>query len=76
MAADARYEALLREAARDLVDTLEPYRVLPRQRLVDLSGARQWGTVGFDEALKWSEERGLLRSLGPDLYELPRERDS
>lgn len=73
MPADARYEALLREAARDLVDTLEPYRVLPRHRLADLSGERHWGTVGFAEALKWAEEHGLLRSLGRDLYELPGE---
>lgn len=72
MATEARYEALLREAARDLVDTLEPDRVLTRHDLADLSGERQWGTVGFDEALKWAVEHGLLRSLGLELYELPR----
>jgi hypothetical protein len=73
MATESRYEALLREAARDLVDTLEPYRVLTRQALADLSREGHWSTVAFDEALKWAMERGLIRSLGPDLYEVPRE---
>jgi hypothetical protein len=76
MATDARYEALLREAARDLVDTLEPYRVLTRQRLAELASERHWDTVGFDEALKWATDHGLLRALEPDLYELPRNRDT
>jgi hypothetical protein len=76
MAAETRSEALLREAARDLVDTLEPYRVLTRQRLAELSEARHWVTVGFEQALQWAVEHGLVRTLGPDLYELPRKRDT
>jgi hypothetical protein len=75
MTTETPYKTLLREAARDLVDTLGPYRVLTRQSLVDLSEERYWGAVRFEEALKWAVDHGLLRQLGPDLYEVPLQRE-
>jgi len=75
MATEPGNDSVLREAARDLVDTLRPYRVLTRHELADLSREAAWKTVGFDEALRWAVEHGYLRPLGSDLYEIPPDRE-
>jgi hypothetical protein len=67
-----RDDALLREAARHLADTLAPYRVLPRQQLAGLSGEARWRTVSFREALRWAVEHGVLRRLDADFHETTR----
>jgi hypothetical protein len=67
-----RQEALLREAAHRLADTLAPYRVLPRDELAKLSGEGSWRAVTFQEALDWGVDHGILRRLDADFYETPR----
>lgn len=62
--------ALLREAARRLVDTITPYRVLTRESLADLSGTSMWNTVDLDQALRWAVDHDFLRQLSDDLYEI------
>jgi hypothetical protein len=64
------YDAVLREAAHRLADTLAPYRVLTRERLAEFSGASSWHTVGFDLALRWAVDHEFLRRLDDDLYEI------
>ena len=63
-------DALLREAAHRLVDTIAPYRVLTRGNLADLSGISQWNPGEFDRALRWAVDHDLLRRLDDDLYEI------
>jgi hypothetical protein len=65
-----QYDAVLREAAHRLADTLAPYRVLTRENLAELSGASRWSTVGFDPALRWAVDHGFLRRLDEELYEI------
>jgi len=67
---DDHYDALLREAAHRLADTLAPYRVLTREKLAELSGASGWNTIGFERALRWAVEQDFLRRLDEDLYEI------
>ena len=67
-----RYGALLREAAHRLADTAASYGVLNIERLAALSGSARWPTVGFAEALAWAVDNDILRRLGSDLYEVPR----
>jgi hypothetical protein len=64
------YNALLREAAHRLADTLAPYRVLTRGALAELSGASRWDTIGFEPALCWAVQHDFLRRLDDDLYEI------
>ena len=68
--ADDHDDALLREAAHRLADTVAPYRVLTRESLAALSGVDDWRTVGFDQALGWAVDHGVLRRLDADLYEI------
>jgi hypothetical protein len=63
-------DALLREAAHRLADTIAPYRVLTRGNLAELSGMSQWNTVKFDRALRWAVDHDLVRRLDDDLYEI------
>jgi hypothetical protein len=63
-------DALLREAAHRLADTIAPYRVLTRARLAELSRISQWYTGEFDRALRWAVEHDVLRRLDDDLYEI------
>ena len=63
-------DALLREAARRLADTVTPYRVLTRASLAALSGVDHWRSVSFEQALRWATDHGVLRQLDPDLYEI------
>jgi hypothetical protein len=56
-------DALLREAAHRLADTIAPYRVLQRGTLADLSGISHWTTVGFDQAPSWAVDHDFLRRL-------------
>lgn len=65
-------DALLREAAQRLVDTMAPYRVLTRDQLEILSGAGKWRSVSFEHALQWAVKHGVLGRLSDDLYEIPR----
>ena len=67
---DDHYDALLREAAHRLADTLAPYRVLTREKLGELSGASSWNTIGFEPALRWAVDHAVLRRLDEDLYEI------
>jgi hypothetical protein len=67
---DDHYEALEREAAHRLADTLAPYGVLTRERLAKLSGGSRWNTVGFEQALRWAVDHDYLRRLDDDLYEI------
>ena len=66
----AQDDTRLREAAHRLVETLQPYRVLTRANLDELSGASGWEAIDFELALRWSVDHNYLRSLGGDLYEL------
>ena len=66
-----RYEALLREAAQSLADTIAPYRVLTRADLAGLAGVDRWRSVDFDKALECALALGLLRRLPDDFYETP-----
>jgi hypothetical protein len=63
-------DAVLREAAHRLADTITPYRVLTRDKLAELSGEGYWHTVSFDHALRWAVDHDVLRALSPDLYEI------
>ena len=63
-------DALIREAAHRLADTLAPYRVLTRDDLAGLSRASRWNTIGFDQALRWGVDHDVLRRLDDDLYEI------
>jgi hypothetical protein len=65
-----REDAVLREAAHRLADTLAPYRILTRDSLADLSGVGLWRSVSFEHALQWAVDHDVLRALGGDLYEL------
>ena len=65
-----QYDALLREAAHRLADTIAPYRVLTRDKLAELCGASRWHTIGFDHALRWAVEHEFLRRLDGELYEI------
>jgi hypothetical protein len=65
-----REDAVLREAAHRLADTIAPYRILTRDRLAELSGVGSWRTVTFEHALQWAVDNDVLRALGGDLYEL------
>lgn len=65
-----REDAVLREAAHRLADTIAPYRILTRDRLAELSGVGRWRTVSFERALQWAIDHDVLRALGGDLYEL------
>lgn len=67
---DDHYEALLREAARRLVDALTPYGALARAKLAELSGAPRWSTIDFGAALRWAVDHNYLRRLGGDWYEV------
>ncbi|HJS95277.1 MAG TPA: hypothetical protein VJ741_13520 [Solirubrobacteraceae bacterium] len=67
---DDHYDALVREAAHRLADTLAPYRVLTREKLGELSGASRWNTIGFEPALRWAVDHAFLRRLDEDLYEI------
>lgn len=63
-------DALLREAAHRLADTIAPYRVLQRGTLADLSGISHWTTVGFDQAPSWAVDHDFLRRLDDNMYEI------
>lgn len=63
------YDALVREAARDLAQTIALYGVLTRADLVSISSAGNWMSVGFDTALDCAIALGLVRRLDEDLYE-------
>jgi hypothetical protein len=65
------YDALLREAAHRLVDTMAQYTVLTRHDLEILPGADEWRSVSFEQALQWAVEHGVLGRLTADLYEIP-----
>ena len=65
-----RDDALLREAAHRLVDTIAPYRVLTRKSLADLSGTSVWKAVDLDQAVRWAVDHDYLRQLSDDLYEI------
>ena len=65
-----RDDAVLREAAHRLADTITPYRVLTRDKLAELSGEGHWQTVSFEQALQWAVDHDVLRELSPDLYEI------
>jgi hypothetical protein len=65
-----QYEALRREAAHRLADTLAPYGVLTRDKLVELSGASRWTRIEFDPALRWAVEHDFVRRLDEELYEI------
>jgi hypothetical protein len=65
-----RSDALLREAAHRLADTLAPYGVLTRDRLAEFSGASRWTAVGFDGALRWAMDHDVIRGLDEELYEI------
>jgi hypothetical protein len=65
-----RYEALLREAAHRLADTVAPYRVLTRERLAALSEEDHWRSISFEQALRWAVDHDVLRQLDPGLYEI------
>jgi hypothetical protein len=65
-----RSDALLREAAHHLADTLSPYGVLTRDRLAELAGASRWTAVGFDGALRWAVDHDVIRRLDGELYEI------
>ena len=67
---DDHYDAVLREAAHRLADTLAPYRVLTRDDLAALSEASDWKSVGFDEALRWAVAHDFVRALDANLYEI------
>jgi hypothetical protein len=67
---DDRSDALLREAAHHLAETLAPYGVLTRDRLAELSGASRWTAVGFDGALRWAVDHAVVRRLDEELYEI------
>jgi hypothetical protein len=68
------YDAVLREAARSLAKSLAPYRTLTRDDLLEVSGVDRWRTIDFDAALDAAVGLGLVRRLGDDLYEVPRDR--
>jgi hypothetical protein len=70
MSTQDHYDAILREAAHRLADTIAPYRVLTRDKLADLSGVSGWTTVGFDSALRWAVDHDFLHRLDEDLYEI------
>ena len=72
---DARQDALLREAAHRLADTLAPFGVLTRDRLAELSGASRWRVVTFDGALRWAVAHDYVRRLDAELYEIGRRAD-
>lgn len=65
-----RDDAVLREAAHRLADTIAPYRVLTKDSLAELSGVGKWRSVSFEHALKWACDHEVLRALAPDLYEV------
>ena len=65
------YDALLGEAARRLVHTIEPFRVLTRDELRTRSGAGRWRTITFGQALEWAVANGMLHRLSSELYEIP-----
>ena len=67
---DDRSDALLREAAHRLADTLAPYGVLTRDRRAEFSGASRWTAIGFDEALRWAVDHDVVRRLDRELYEI------
>lgn len=64
-----RHDALVREAARDLAQTLALYGVLTRADLVRISSADHWMSVDPDAALECAIALGLIRRLDEDLYE-------
>ena len=68
MATANRYEALTREAAHRLADTVALYGVLTRERLAALSGEEQWRSVSFAQALRWAVDHNMLRQLAPGFY--------
>lgn len=63
------YDALVREAARRLAETVASYGVLTRVDLVAISGVERWPSIDFDKALECAEALGLVRRLPGDLFE-------
>jgi 3-phenylpropionate/trans-cinnamate dioxygenase ferredoxin reductase subunit len=54
----------------DVVRALRGYRVLSRERLVEVCGASYWSDRGFRRALDQAISSGRVRRLGDDLYEI------
>lgn len=63
------YDSVLREAARELAETLASYGVLTRSDLVAHSGAERWTSVDFHAALECAIDLGLIREVDENLYE-------
>ena len=53
----------------DIVRALRGYRVLTRDRLVEVCGAAHWSDSGFRQALARAVSTGRVRQLGDELYE-------
>jgi hypothetical protein len=54
----------------NLVATLRDYGVLARDALRERSGASHWTGAAFEDALRRGVERGSIKRLGDDLYEV------
>ena len=65
-------QAVIRAEARRLARALAPYRVLPKDTLERVAGARRWHDGGFDRALNAAVRSGEIEELPDGFY---RERD-
>jgi hypothetical protein len=65
LSAHSRHEV----EVEDIVRALRGYRVLTRDRLVEVCGAAHWSDAGFRQALARAVATGRIRQLGDELYE-------
>jgi hypothetical protein len=71
---DSHHAAVLASEVRCLVRTLRTYRVLSREQLAELSGAKRWPRGHLREAVEAAVRAGSLRRRGRGFVELPLER--
>lgn len=61
-------QAVIQAEARRLARALRPYRVLPRETLERVAGAKKWHDGGFDRALSEAIRAGEIEELPAGFY--------